>query len=71
MSKFQSYNSRTKKWVLFENGKIKKTSDSKFPGVSVKKGKSGSSSKKKRKSNKKGSLVYSSGFSKKNPYWIF
>lgn len=45
--KFQSWNGRNGKYILFDNGKIVKTSDKKFPGVFVKKDKSGKVSSKK------------------------
>lgn len=38
MSEFQSYNKKSKKWVLFKNGKISKMQAGKFKGVPEKGG---------------------------------
>lgn len=37
--KFQSWNSASKKWILFQDGKIKQHSPEKFDGVRVEKDK--------------------------------
>lgn len=51
--RFQSWNSRQKKFVLFEDGSIKTSSPEKFPGVEVRKDKPGADKSEKKEDSKK------------------